>query len=252
MFTVAFRLVTNTKGREKMKQPKTERNMYPEAKKTWNPFVGCLFDCVYCENSFKRQMKRRKNKCGLCYNFKPHTHPERFEQHLPKTSGKDFVFCCDMGDWAFCPHEMKKAIIQKMSGTPQTTFLLQSKSPVAFLTYKFPENVILGTTIETNNEMLYNGISKAAPLSARICLLRNVNHKRKEVTIEPIIDFAIDILTDWITSIGPEFVYVGYDSKQNFLPEPELEKTMLFIERLRENGLEVRTKLLRKAWWETE
>jgi len=31
--------------------------MYPDTK-TWNPFVGCNYDCVYCEKSFKRQFKR--------------------------------------------------------------------------------------------------------------------------------------------------------------------------------------------------
>ena len=33
--------------------------MYPETE-TWNPFVGCLYDCLYCEKSFKAQAKRRK------------------------------------------------------------------------------------------------------------------------------------------------------------------------------------------------
>ena len=34
-------------------------NMYAEAK-TWNPFKGCAFDCVYCVPSFQRQAKRQK------------------------------------------------------------------------------------------------------------------------------------------------------------------------------------------------
>ena len=52
--------------------PKTE-NMYAQAK-TWNPFKGCEFDCIYCTPSFQRQSKRQKNLCGDCYAYSPHCH----------------------------------------------------------------------------------------------------------------------------------------------------------------------------------
>ncbi|GAI06806.1 unnamed protein product [marine sediment metagenome] len=73
-------------------------------------------------------------------------------------------------------------------------------------------------------------------------------HKRKAVTIEPILQFT-SILAVWIEQINPEFVYVGYDNHNCRLPEPSLAETMKLIEQL-EVFTEVRTKTIRKAWWE--
>jgi len=53
-------------------------NMYPAAK-TWNPFKGCEFDCLYCVPSFQAQAKRQKHRCLECYKYQPHEHPERLD-----------------------------------------------------------------------------------------------------------------------------------------------------------------------------
>ena len=66
--------------------------MYESSLKQWNPFMGCGFDCVYCEASFKRQAKRQKNRCVDCYNYIPHIHTERLTDYLPKTSKDEFIF----------------------------------------------------------------------------------------------------------------------------------------------------------------
>jgi hypothetical protein len=39
-------------------------NMYKDIE-TISPFVGCRYDCTYCELSYKRQMKRQKQRCPL-------------------------------------------------------------------------------------------------------------------------------------------------------------------------------------------
>jgi hypothetical protein len=52
-------------------------NMYPLSVKQWNPWVGCKYNCIYYESSFQRQLKRwGKEKCPLCYEYKPHAHRE--------------------------------------------------------------------------------------------------------------------------------------------------------------------------------
>ena len=51
-------------------------HMY-ENTQTWNPFKGCLFNCLYCKPSFQAQAKRQKHKCTQCYNYVPHTHEDR-------------------------------------------------------------------------------------------------------------------------------------------------------------------------------
>ena len=65
---------------------------------------------------------------------------------------------------------------------------------------------------------------------------------RKFVTIEPVMDFDVDILADWIARINPEFLNLGADSKDHHLPEPTMEKIQRLIERLKKYGLELREK----------
>jgi len=61
-------------------------NMYPLSVKQWNPFCGCVHKCIYCESSLQRQLKRwAKKKFSDCYDFKPHKHPQRLTEGLPKT-----------------------------------------------------------------------------------------------------------------------------------------------------------------------
>ncbi len=76
---------------------------------------------------------------------------------------------------------------------------------------------------------------------------------RKAVTIEPILDFDIEIFVQWIKDIAPGFVYIGYandkyEGKKLKLPEPQLEKTMQLIAEIRKAGIDVREKTLRRAW----
>jgi len=223
--------------------------MYRQSIQSWNPFVGCEYDCVYCMSSFKRQMKRRKKHCLDCYNFKPHFHAERLGRSLPRTNGNDFIFCCDMGDVAFCEPNWMHQILARIRQLPDRTFLIQSKNPSTFRNYRFPENVLLGTTIETDRDELYQEISSAPLPSQRYRAMMQLRHSRKIVTIEPILDFDVEILEEWISKIGPETCYVGYDSKRNFLPEPELSKTRALMKKLKETT-NVRAKAIRRAWWE--
>jgi hypothetical protein len=227
----------------------TKANMYRESIKSWNPFVGCEHDCLYCDSSFKRQMKRRKRQCMDCYNFKPHFHPERLSRSLPRTEGDDFVFCCDMGDVAFCQPAWMRLILARINQLPDRTFLIQSKDPSIFRGHGFPRNVLLGTTLETNRDSLFEGISKAPLPSQRYGDMLKLRHPRKVVTIEPVLDFDVEVMVDWVCRIRPEACYVGYDSKKNHLPEPELHKVQLLMEKLKKTTI-VRAKSIREAWWE--
>jgi hypothetical protein len=234
-----------------------KNNMYSLSVKQWNPFVGCKHECIYCISSFQRQLKRQKQRCVQCYNFDIHTHANRLTTSLPRTSSNQYIFTCSNGDIAFCSTVYLDKILSRIRQYPNSTFLMQTKDPSnAFfrngIQVQFPENVILGITLETNRDNLYGmdyAISKAPLPSQRYKDFLKVVHPRKMVTIEPIIDFDMDVMMNWINNINPNMIWIGYDSKNNYLPEPELSQVNELQQRLSQNRL-VFLKTIRKAWWE--
>jgi len=209
---------------------------------TWNPFKGCEFDCVYCEKSFKRQAKRQKNRCIDCYKYKPHFHIERINK-IPKA---DIVFACGNGDISFADMLQKGRILRAMQLKPKQTFLLQTKMPQCLDGWRIPSNVIVGTTIETNRDT--KDISKAPKTDTRYYFLKRLVC-RKAVTLEPILDFDIEVVYSWLWDINPEKVWIGYcnynDDNVLNLDEPKLSKTKELIEKL-ESFTDVRLKTIRE------
>ena len=49
------------------------------------------------------------------------------------------------------------------------------------------------------------------------------------ITIEPVLDFDVDILASWIHELSPEWVAIGADSKGHKLPEPTPEKVRSLV-----------------------
>jgi len=230
---------------------KKKSNMYKLSVSQWNPYAGCKHECIYCQSSFQRQLKRwAKKKCCGCYEFTPHAHFERLDQNLPKTKYMQFIFTCSSGDIAFCSTEYLEEIITRIRDKTNRTFLIQSKDPSTFDRVVFPKNVILGTTLETNRDELAEVISKAPKPSQRYEDFLDVRHDLKMVTIEPVMDFDMNIMVDWIENINPCMVWLGYDSGKNRLPEPELAKVQSLHWELGRRGFTVVLKTIRKAWSE--
>jgi len=110
-------------------------------------------------------------------------------------------------------------------------YLFQSKNPERFHNnFCFPANTILGTTIETNRAYV---VSRAPGTMQRMEAMWRLGYP-KMVSIEPIIDFDLDVMVEWIKLIKPEFVSIGADSKGHKLPEPEPQKVQSLIMALRE------------------
>ena len=103
----------------------------------------------------------------------------------------------------------------------------------------FPENSILGCTIETNRDMPEISM---APRPIERMKAMSLLGGRKFITIEPVLDFDVDIFARWIAAIRPEFLNLGADSKGHNLPEPPIEKINALVEKLREYGIELREK----------
>lgn len=219
-------------------------NMYEDAI-TWNIFVGCKFNCLYCKKSFQAQMRRQIHNCELCGEYIPHFHKDRLWKRLPKTEGDQFIWVGSSGDISFIEDEDMGMILEKIDINSNKTFFLQTKNPIWFDKWDFPENVILGITLESN--IPYPEISEAPKPWKRAVDFYFTDHPRKFITIEPILKFNFATLYGWIRDISPERVYIGYDSKKNKLPEPSLGKVREFIKDLRKIT-KVKEKLLRKGW----
>ncbi len=193
---------------------KSKGNMYPWVTHTWNVIKGkCPHDCSYC------YMKRFPQK---------ELHFDQAELKTDLGSG-NFIFVgssCDM--WAKdISYEWVKQVLDKCR-SHENKYLFQSKNPARFIDYAFP-NSILGTTIESNR--YYPEISKAvAPMERKIALHYLANHVI--VSIEPILDFDLEVFTQWIREIKPQFVSIGADSGNNHLPEPPASKVKALIEQL--------------------
>jgi hypothetical protein len=144
-------------------------------------------------------------------------------------------------------------ILHRVEEMPDKTFLFQSKNPECFKrhNYNYLQNTLLDTTIETNRDEGYREISNAPLPSKRYRDFLKINHPRKILTLEPTLDFDLEIMIEWVKNINPIRVYIGYDSKNCKLPEPKLSKTKDLIKELKKFTV-VKTKLIREAWWVNE
>jgi len=186
--------------------------------------------------------------CSYCY-MKRYSQPElHFDESELKTDlgFGNFIFVgssCDM--WAeYIPEEWIERVCHKCLEN-SNRYLFQTKNPTRFMecVNLFPDNVLLGTTIETNRH--YNFISLAPKTEQRKEAMSEMNYP-KMVSIEPIMDFDLVMLVDWIKAIEPEFVSIGADSKGHHLPEPDGDKVKALIEALREfTGVKIKNNLKR-------
>jgi len=229
---------------------KPSGNMYPWAY-TWNPLAGeCPHKCTFCYVSKKVApwLKRMGNEK---FYGEPRLVDSEFKTKLVVPGGY-IVFVESCGDlFAYGVEEsVIWRVLSYIKHYPQTTFLLQTKNPERFFDFNIPQNCILGTTIETNRFSDNYNFSKAPSVKERYAVFRILNRNRAidgskvyrlMVSIEPIMDFNLDILVKWIHEIEPEFVSIGADSGKNNLPEPSGQKLNQLICRL-EEFTEVRKK----------
>jgi hypothetical protein len=237
-----------------------ENKMYSERKGNIPVIRYCAFQCVYC--GFQKFQKI--SKCQDCRANKNHSHLEVLSRTPPNTKKGEFITVGLSGDVSFMAPEDFWQVIEYCKKWKDRTFLIQSKDPEYFVSYRskvsqvlIPNNVILGTTIESDywcwDDLYYDSISKAPFPMKRLEAMVKLNC-RKAITIEPILSFS-DRFWGHLIKASPEFIYIGYANDKNKgtklkLPEPTLEKTIGLIADLREAGIEVREKTLRKAWWE--
>jgi hypothetical protein len=203
--------------------------MFRTIDSTYNVFVGCKFDCIYCV-ARSIALGRLKNSPRYRGGFKPHLVESELSRRFKPG---EFIFVAYMGDIAFATREEFLRILARIREFPQTDFLIQTKNPMRIYDWgiRLPDNVVLGTTIETNRGTAM--ISKAPLPHDRFVYLVGYQHPRKFLSIEPIMDFDLDILVSWVRVLKPEIVEVGADNYHNNLVEPPWWKVEELLMRLR-------------------
>jgi len=202
--------------------------MFRSIDSTWNVWVGCRFDCSYC-NAKKAAETRLRHIPRYKDGFKPHL----VDSELKRTfKPGQFIFVAYMGDIAFASSEARKAIVERIQQFPQTRFLFQSKDPLIFEGVGYPkwDNLVFGTTIETNRDYK---LTKAPPPYDRYRSMVWQEHPHKFISIEPIMDFDLEVLLRWMRSIRPEIIEVGADNYHNHLPEPPALKLRILLDHLK-------------------
>lgn len=208
--------------------------MFKSIDRTWNVFVGCEWDCTYC-NARKAALTRFKH----LDRYKDGFHPHLVESELSKTFRPgESIFISYMGDISFATRDTMAVIFSRAQQFRETRFLLCTKDPSCFYRWGLyiPDNVLIATTLETNRAHLY---SRAPQPKERAQIFFKQKHIHKMVSIEPVMDFDLDIFIMWLRYISPEFVEVGADNYHNNLPEPPKEKLERFIKQLRDWGIPV-------------
>jgi len=201
---------------------KSVGNMYEFVTHTWNPITGCKFQCDYC---YAQGQDDHEN---------PKLHKKRLRDNLGE---ENTIFVCSMadmwGDWI--PKSSILHVLYVCRRFHHNRYLFQSKNPERFHEFleRMPEHSILGTTIETNRST--REISHAPPVFQRAYALASMpGNFKKEITIEPIMDFDVDSLMTLIAGARPDFVAVGADSKGHDLKEPSAAKIRKLIAKLEE------------------
>lgn len=255
--------------------------MYKDTK-TWNPFIGCNHRCIYCVPSFQNFWKRKYKECSECQTFTPHQH----DLKMPKNDAvfvlgntdptflsedeKDFVieemrhypekrFFLQSKDpkcfekWLPVKGETDEEVKERLKGIHEGRYPEDFRREAVI---GIPENTYLLTTLETNRDSGYEKISKAPKPSRRYRDFLNLAWDKKIITIEPIMDFDLDTFVEWIVNIKPKTVFIGYNSHPEWLKghypdlyerfEPDPEKVLDFIVALKNKGIRVLLKEMRK------
>ena len=156
----------------------------------WSPVTGCLNDCWYCYG--KTDFQRR----GMSYA--PEFHPEVLKEPFSMRASKIFVthYTDLMGD--FIHTEWIEPILGVCRSLPKHTFMFLSKSPRRYFEFDFPDNCMLGVTVESRDQW------------QRAEMIKELK-ARKWISIEPIMgDFTgCDMSQFELVVIGKIFNHVS-------------------------------------------
>lgn len=149
-----------------------------------------------------------------------------------------FIENCNDLFAAEVPGEWIERVIGHCMAHRNNTYVFQTKNPSRIRDFKQIASLapLIGCTIETNRE---NNLGNAPSRKERAA---GMKWGPMFLTVEQIMDFDLEPFVRMITEIAPIFVNIGADSKGHGLPEPSIEKVSQLIDRLAEQGIEIREK----------
>jgi len=165
--------------------------------KTWNPITGCTKISSGCANCYAEIMANRLHAMGVTKysnKFTPTTHEDCLEEPL-KWKKAHNVFVCSMADLFHenIPFSFIEKVFNIIEKTKHHRYQILTKRAERlaeyFNTHTIPENVWLGVTVESPNEL------------HRIDTLRNLNTAIKFLSCEPLVEDLgeIDLTNiDWL------------------------------------------------------
>lgn len=218
---------------------KAKGNNYNWITHSHNHLAGkCPHACTYCS---VQDMANHYPALKAKYSGSPRLIEKEFSVNYG--SGKTiFMENCNDLFADDVPQEFIHKVLRHCKEYEENSYVFQTKNPGRMFyvgKLRWPVNNIVGVTIESNRD--YPEISLAPPPIKRARSMQLIRG-RKFLTIEPLLDFDVDILASWIVVINPEFVNIGADSKKHHLPEPSAEKVNDLIRLITEAGMEVREK----------
>lgn len=216
---------------------KSKGNMYPWVTHCHTHLGGeCIHKCKYCyvENPINGRNPRYTGDTRLIwkeFDIQYGTNKVIFIEHYNDLFANNI------------PNYYILGILGHCNQYPDNKYIFQTKNPGRYAKFisNFPPNYMLGCTIETNRNI--KGISNAPSVRERYNAMINLDIMIDTfITIEPILDFDIDIFSIWIYNLQPNFVNIGSDSKSHGLPEPSIDKIMKLGENIRNMDIEVKEK----------
>lgn len=218
--------------------------MYTWITHTHSHLAGeCPYACLYC------YVRRSRFKGFKSYQER-HTGPIRLlDKELDIDYGKRKIIFIEHQIDMFhpdVPFFYIAQILRHCRFYPENLYVFQTKNPqrihdILILNKNlFPPQALFGCTIETNRDSAL--FSNAPSTAERRRVMATLPTLRKFITIEPILDFDVEMLGFSIAYIKPLFVNIGADSKGTGLEEPTGKKVRELIEYFKQHKIAVRIK----------
>lgn len=175
---------------------------------SWNPVTGCLHwkngDCAVKDCYAKRLAEGRlRGRCGYDIHepFKPTFHSKRLYEPV-KFKWASKIFVSDMGDLfgRWVPNNWIENVLGIALSCQRHTFLFLTKNPARYLSFEFPDNCWIGTTINTQDDISTH---------MRNLALRDAKARIKFISFEPLYETIHIDLSPF------QWIIIGGQSKPN-------------------------------------